>query len=163
MPPGPYSVTTCRERELTLDHIHTFLTTHGHGGPPQMRDQLNSRATSETTRTCKTIHTIHAPIHSNKLNMKASLLRPNDIRGPRGPKVSWHLSYRWGKAPKNLTQETCPDRGSNPGPLRDRRAFYRLLHSDGHSLIHIIRNKMKLIKISFVKYKNAYSYKSRKW
>ena len=23
---------------------------------------------------------------------------------------------------KNLTQETCPDRGSNPGPLRDRRA-----------------------------------------
>ena len=26
---------------------------------------------------------------------------------------------------KNLTQETCPDRGSNPGPLRDRRACYR--------------------------------------
>ena len=23
---------------------------------------------------------------------------------------------------KNLTQETCPDRGSNPGLLRDRRA-----------------------------------------
>ena len=28
---------------------------------------------------------------------------------------------------KNLTQETCPDRGSNPGPLRDRRACYRLV------------------------------------
>ena len=27
---------------------------------------------------------------------------------------------------KNLTQETCPDRGSNPGPLRDRRACYHL-------------------------------------
>ena len=26
------------------------------------------------------------------------------------------------KPRKNLTQETCPDRGSNPGPLRDRRA-----------------------------------------
>ena len=26
------------------------------------------------------------------------------------------------KSRKNLTQETCPDRGSNPGPLRDRRA-----------------------------------------
>ena len=25
---------------------------------------------------------------------------------------------------KNLTQETCPDWGSNPGPLRDRRACY---------------------------------------
>ena len=25
------------------------------------------------------------------------------------------------KPRKNLTQETCPERGSNPGPLRDRR------------------------------------------
>ena len=29
---------------------------------------------------------------------------------------------------KNLTQETCPDRGSNPGPMRDRRACYFLAH-----------------------------------
>ena len=35
------------------------------------------------------------------------------------------------KPQKNLTAETCPDRGSNPGPLRDRRACYRLAHSDG--------------------------------
>ena len=32
---------------------------------------------------------------------------------------------------ENLTQETCPDRGSNPGPLRDKRSCYRLLHSGG--------------------------------
>ena len=32
---------------------------------------------------------------------------------------------------KNLTQETCPDRGSNPGPLRDKSACYHLLHSGG--------------------------------
>ena len=32
---------------------------------------------------------------------------------------------------ENLTQETCPDRGSNPGPLRDRRACYRVAHSSG--------------------------------
>ena len=32
---------------------------------------------------------------------------------------------------KNLTQETCPDRGLNPGPLRDRRACYPLSHSGG--------------------------------
>ena len=32
---------------------------------------------------------------------------------------------------KNLAQETCPDRGSNPSPLRDRRACYRLAHSGG--------------------------------
>ena len=36
------------------------------------------------------------------------------------------------KPRKNLTQETCPDRGSNSGPLRDRRACYHLLHSGGH-------------------------------
>ena len=35
----------------------------------------------------------------------------------------------------NLTQETCPDRGSNPGPLRDRRACYHLPHSGG---LHIV-------------------------
>ena len=32
---------------------------------------------------------------------------------------------------KTLTQETCPDRESNSGPLRDRRSCYRLLHSGG--------------------------------
>ena len=32
---------------------------------------------------------------------------------------------------KNLTQETCPDRGSNPGPLCDKHAFYHLFHSGG--------------------------------
>ena len=32
---------------------------------------------------------------------------------------------------KNLSQETCPDRGSNRGPLRDRRACYHLAHSGG--------------------------------
>ena len=35
------------------------------------------------------------------------------------------------KPRKKLTQESCPDRGSNPGPLRDKRACYHLLHSGG--------------------------------
>ena len=35
------------------------------------------------------------------------------------------------KPQKNLTQETCPDRGSNPGPLHDRHACYRPFHSSG--------------------------------
>ena len=38
------------------------------------------------------------------------------------------------KPRKNLTQETCPDRQSNLGPLRDRHACYRLAHSDGQGL-----------------------------
>ena len=87
MPTGPYRVTTCRERELTLDHIHNFLTTQGHGGSPRMRDHLNAGATSETRQTWKPIHTIKAPIHSNKADMKEWLWRPNDVWGPCGPKV----------------------------------------------------------------------------
>ena len=35
------------------------------------------------------------------------------------------------KPQKNLTQETCPDQGSNPGPLRDKHACYHLFHSGG--------------------------------
>ena len=35
------------------------------------------------------------------------------------------------KPRKNLTQETCPDQGSNPDPLRDRRACCHLVHSGG--------------------------------
>ena len=48
---------------------------------------------------------------------------PNYIRGPCASKAPWHLSYKWGKPPKNLTQETCLDRGSNPDPLRDGRSL----------------------------------------
>ena len=59
----------------------------------------------------------------------------NDIWGPWGPKASWHLSYRWGKTPKKLTQETCSDWGLNPGPLRDSRACYRLAHSSGQRTV----------------------------
>ena len=42
------------------------------------------------------------------------------------------------KPRKNLTQETCPDRGSNRGPLPDRRACYCLLHSGER----IVQNKL---------------------
>ena len=51
------------------------------------------------------------------------------------------------KPRKNLTQETCPDRGSNPGPLRDKHACYHLLHSGGlhWSLTLIIYNFKRLI------------------
>ena len=39
------------------------------------------------------------------------------------------------KPRKILTQEPCPDRGSNPGPLRDKRACYHLFHSGGQELM----------------------------
>ena len=46
-----------------------------------------------------------------------------------------------GKPRKNLTQETCSDRESNPGPLRDKRTCYHLLHSVGR-MINDIRVRM---------------------
>ena len=39
------------------------------------------------------------------------------------------------KPQKNLTQETSPNLGSNPGPLRDRRAYFRQSHSGGQILL----------------------------
>ena len=130
-PPGPYRAKTCRGRELNYGSHTYFLTTKGHEGPPRMSDQPNAGATSETAQTWKTIHTKHTLNHPNKANMERWWRWPNDIRGPWGPKVSWHLSYRWGKPRKNLTQESSSDRGSNPGPLRDKRACYHLLHNGG--------------------------------
>ena len=56
------------------------------------------------------------------------------------------------KTPKNLTKETCPDRGSNPSPLRDRRACYRLFHSGGLFFIQIYyiqNNKVHTMTASF--------------
>ena len=99
-----------------MDHIHTFLTTQGHGGPPQMSDQPSAGATSETAQTWKTIHTKHTLSHPNKANMEWWLRRPNDIQGPWGPKISRHLSYRWGKTPKKPHPGNLSRPGIEPGP-----------------------------------------------
>ena len=81
-----------------------------------MSDQLNAEATSETLQIWKTIHTMYTRIHSNKANMKWWLWRPNDKRGPWGPNVSWHLSYRWGKTPKKRHPGNLSRPGIVPGP-----------------------------------------------
>ena len=97
-------------------HIQIFLTTQGHGGPPRMSDQSNAGATSERAQTWKTIHTKHTLSQINKANMERWLRRPNDIRGPWGPKVSWHLTYRWGKTPKKPHPGNLSRPGIEPGP-----------------------------------------------
>ena len=63
------------EREFAVDHIHTSLTTQGHGGLPQNSDWLNSGATFETTRTLKTIHIIHSHINSKKADMRRMIMK----------------------------------------------------------------------------------------
>ena len=93
-------------------------------------------------------YTRHAPVHSNKANMKGWLWQPNYIRGTCRPKTSCHLCYRWGKTPKN---PTCPERGLNPGPLWYRRECYRLFYSE-----RIIINSKKIQKIVSKVYLNTY-------
>ena len=127
-PPGPNSVTACRDQELTLDHIHTFLPHKDMEGLPGWGITLNAGATSETTQTWKTIHTIHAPIHSKKATMKGWLWRSNDIRGPCVPKASWCLSYRWGKnLKKNSPRKLVP----NGHRTRDR--WFTGVHATSYS------------------------------
>ena len=46
------------------------------------------------------------------------------------------------KPRKILTQETCPDRGSNPVPLRDRRACCRLAYSGGRPSFELKEKNM---------------------
>ena len=58
------------------------------------------------------------------------------------------------KPRKNLTQETCPNWGSNPGLLHDRHACYHLSHSGGHiwsvlSLIKVINTGYRLGKLKW--------------
>ena len=43
---------------------------------------------------------IHSVIPTRRMWM---MITANDTRGPWGPKVSWHLSYRWGKTPKKTS------------------------------------------------------------
>ena len=65
------------------------------------------------------------------------------------PKISRYLSYSWGKPRKNPTQEICPYRGSNPGPLRDKRACYHLLHSGGHhGMTNVSIPEVNMLKIT---------------
>ena len=118
-----------------MDHIyiHTFLTTQGHGGPPWISDQLNARATSETTRTYRQRH------HSHPLSYQQGEYDEDDhdgqmMSGDRlGLKFPDICLMGEEKPQKNLTQETCPDRESNPGPLRERRIRYPLLHNGGRN------------------------------
>ena len=55
-----------------------------------------------------------------------------DLVGLKLPDISLQVRKN---LEKNITQETCSDRGSNPGPLRDKHACYRLLHSGGPFII----------------------------
>ena len=49
---------------------------------------------------------------------------------------------------KKPHQETCPERGLNPDPLRDRRACCRLAHSGGRLNRHYIGRECACLEIT---------------
>ena len=58
-----------------------------------------------------------------------------------------HAGLKLPDTRKTLTQETCPDLRSNPGPLRDRRACYRLLYRGGLDNFEVLKLKDEDIKL----------------
>ena len=106
-----------------------------------MIDQLNARAISETTRTLKTIHIIDSHICSNTGRYKDDDYHGQMIFGDLvGLKLPDICLTGEKKPQKNLAEETCPDRGSKPGPLLDRRTCYGLLHSGGQKVSLTFKN-----------------------
>ena len=112
-PPGPYRATTCRERELTLDHIHTFLpekdmeSLPGWGiismpGPPPRQHEHERRFTHSLTLT----RWLWKDYNDGQMIF-------GDLSGP---KASWHLSYSWGKAPKKPHLRNLSRPGIEAGP-----------------------------------------------
>ena len=69
-----------------MDHIHTFFyyTRTWRASPDEWSAQCRGHLRDST-------------------NMKDNTHQAHDIRGPCGPKIFWHLSYRWGKTPKKTS------------------------------------------------------------
>ena len=103
MPHVPYRATTCWERELSLDHIHTFWPhkdTEGlprwgissMPGPPPRQYEHERRYTPFT-------HQFILTTRIWKDDYDGQII----FEEPWEPKDLWHLSYRWGKTPKKTS------------------------------------------------------------
>ena len=100
MPPGPNRATTCRRRELNcgsqtyfFDHISTWRASPDEwsaGYRGHLRDSTNMKD-----------NTHQAHIQSSQQDEYGMMITTAKLySGTLGPKVSWHLSYRWGKTPQ---------------------------------------------------------------
>ena len=120
-----FTYVTTHSPTLPLLHLRHSLFSNPSFASPMSQDfylrHLASRpcvvVTSETTRTLKTIHTMHSYIHSNKVDMIRVIMMAKWYSGHHGgPKASWHLSYRWGKTPKKPHPGNLSRPVIEPGP-----------------------------------------------
>ena len=145
---GAFDVThatqDCWERKLTLDHIHTFFTIQGNGGPPWMMVQLNAGPPPRQHKHERRYTS------STYLFILTRRIWKNDYDGqmifgdPVGLKLPVICLTGEEKPRKNLTQQTCPNWGSNPGLLCNGRTCYLLLHSGGLSVSSICKKRFNL-------------------
>ena len=136
-PLGPYRATSCQGRELNYGS-HTLLfwphkdmkglpewVISPMPGPPPRQHKHVRRYTPST----------HPFIPTRRI-WKDDYGGQMIFGDPVGLKCP-DICLTGGEKPrKNLTQEISPDRGSKPGPLRDKRACYHLLHSGGHKWLY---------------------------
>ena len=94
---------------------------------------------------------IHSHVHSNKADMIRVIMTAKLYSGNhvdlKFPDIC--LTGEEKNPKKNLAQETCPDRGSNPGPLR---SCYRLLNSFISSMLkqcNIYSRGLKILQVIY--------------
>ena len=109
-PPGPYRATTCRERRLNYGS-QTYM--EGHPGwvispvpGPPPRQHKHERQYTPSTHSVITTRRIWNDDYDGQMIF-------GDLGGS---KVSWHLSYRWGKTPKKPHRGNLSRPGFEPGP-----------------------------------------------
>ena len=135
-PPGPYRATTCRGRGLNYGSQTYFLDhTRTRRASPDELSALCRGHLRDSTNMKDTTHQAHTQSsQQGEYGMMITMAKwYSGTIG--GPKVSRHLSFRWGKIPK----KPRPGNLSRPGPLRDKRACYHLLHSGGQITIFNLR------------------------
>ena len=135
MPPGPYRATTCRGRELNCESQTYFFhhTRTWRASPDEWSGRSRGHLRDSTNMKDNT-HQAHT--HSYQQGEYGIMSDDGqmifgDLVGLKLPDICLTGEE---KPRKNLTQETFPDRGSNTGPLRDKRACYHLLHNSGQLL-----------------------------
>ena len=139
-------MTTCRERELTLDHIHIFWP---HKDMECLLEWGINSMPGPPPRHARRYTPFIVPIYLTRWILKDDYDGQMifwDLVRLNFPEICLTGEKNSGK---NLTQETCPDRGSYPFPLCDRRACYRLPRSGGHHYMMPSQNIKILISCNY--------------
>ena len=121
-PPGPYRDTTCRGRELNYGSHTYFLWPHKdmEGLPGWLISPMPGPPPRQHKHERQYIPSTHSAILTRRIwnDDDDGQMIFGDLGGLKFPDICLTGEEN---PRKNLTQETCPDRGSNPGPLRDKR------------------------------------------